>query len=171
MKLVSRGLERLDAIGDAGLAGRVGDRGEGLSRALPCRHRVAARRHRALAGRAVDQHRAAELGAELDQPQHHIKRALAQLRIRSVERQARRRHQQPVQAGDDDAGVADGAPQLRARIGAEHVRLVGHRERRHLQPVIAERRRIVALRGEFHVAEHFVAQRDLHGLMSCAAWP
>ncbi|MFO1285747.1 MAG: hypothetical protein U1F49_03890 [Rubrivivax sp.] len=80
--------------------------------------------------------------------------------------QARRRHQQPVQAGDRQALVGGDARQLaRARL-ADLRRVVGERERRHLEPVVAERRGERALLLERQRPQHLVAQRDLHAAAS-----
>ncbi len=118
---------------------------------------VSPARDRALLRRAVDEHLAAELGAQADEARHDLERARAHGGVGGRERQARRLDEQPVQAGDDQAARLDHAAQAPRFGGVDPLGRLGERERRDLEAVVAEPGGELALLGERHRAEHFVA--------------
>ena len=76
-----RGSQRLDAVGDAGLGGGVGDGGEALGAPLAALG-LPARLEPALHRRAVHEDLAAEVGGEVAQAAHDVDGAGAQARHR-----------------------------------------------------------------------------------------
>ncbi len=165
--------QRLDAVEDAGGGGiggncrphRLGAGGSGGGVVLVA--------DAALRRRAVHEIVAAELGAKLDQPAQDLERAFAHRVIGAGDRQAGRRHQQPVQAAHRDAGVLRGTAQLRALRRRHAIGLLAERERRQFEPAIAELGRQRALAGELELAQHLVAQGKLHrqmGFVDLARW-
>ncbi len=110
----------------------------------------------------MDEHAAAELGAEANERGDHLGGARANARVGVGDGKARRLDEQPVQPGDDEAGRFDGAPHARD-LGRRHaLGRLGERERRDLEPVVAERGGDLALPLERDVGEHLVAEGELH---------
>ena len=105
----------------------------------------------------------AEVGGKIAEPMHHLDRAGALGRVGGGDRQARGRQHEIVQAGDGDAGLDGGPPQLGSAPSRQHVRLRRERERRDLQPVVANRAGEGALPLEWQLSDHLVAQCDAHG--------
>jgi hypothetical protein len=67
-----------------------------------------------------------------------------------------------MQAGDGDAGIARDPLHLRAPRGRKPVRLLIQRERRDLDPVVADDARELALAREIEPGNHLIAQRNAH---------
>ena len=105
---------------------------------------------RTLLGRAVHEHAAAELGAQADQSRHDLERSRPHRGVGIGQRQAGRPDQQPVQAGDDEAGRLDDAADPLRLDGVDAMRRIGERERRDLEAVVAERGGELALLLERH---------------------
>ena len=140
---------------------RVGDRREALAPRLRLSS-ASPGREPALIGRAVHQDARAEFGGQIAQPRASRRPCGGAVPHRQRrDRQSCGRAQQLVQAGDGDAGVGGGAPRIRRASTPQQMRLVGHRERRHFDAVIAERRGKRALPRERHVGDDFVAQGDM----------
>src|SRR6185312_9523043 len=78
------------------------------------------------------------------------------------QRQSRGLDQQPMQAADGEAGILDGAPDLRGAARSDRRRIVRQRGRRDLERVVVERAGERALPRERHRTEHLVAEREAH---------
>ena len=117
----------------------------------------------ALGGRAVHQHRRTAGRGKADQSLQQAQRAQAQGLVGRGDGQARRCHQQPVQAGQRHAVGLRGAAQLGGQCVVQSERIIGQRERRQLQPLAADGRGQLALALEGLVPQHLVAQRQAQG--------
>ena len=161
MNCVVGGGERLDAIDDAGLAGRLGNGGEALGApfapiGLP------AGLERALGRRAVHEHAPPRSAARSHRRPHDLDRAGTLRGIAGGDRQPLRRQHQVVQPGDGDAGLGCGPAHVGAPRGRQQVRLVGQRERRDLEPVVPDLAGELALPLERQLADDLVAKRNAH---------
>jgi hypothetical protein len=155
--------QRLQAIHEAGIGGPFAGPGQG--RLGP--PGIALRLQPPLGGRAMHQQPRPEIGGEPDQPLHHIERPGAPRRIGGGDGKPLGRHQQPVQAGDADAGLGGGAAERDARASRQQMRrrrIQG--EGREFQPGIAEARGPFALLREGQAPHHLIAQRQAHPAVS-----
>jgi len=110
----------------------------------------------------MHQHLAAEIVAELDQPQHHVDGAPAHRLVGTRDRESARRQQQPMQSRDVDSRLAR-RPAYRGTFRGDHeMRLVGEREGRELHAVVAHRLGELALSRERHRLQDLVTQGDFH---------
>ena len=121
--------------------------------------------HRPLLRRAVNQHGAAEFGAQVDKPPYHVACGVDDVGARVGDRQARRRQQQPVQPRDCDAGVGGLSAQRCNARGRQVARVVAQGEGGDLQTAIAEPSGVIALSGKIAIAQDFVAQRQDHSAL------
>jgi hypothetical protein len=109
----------------------------------------------------VDEISCPEISREVDEAAHDVHGRVVQAGIRDGK--PGRRDQEPVQARDGHAGIFRDAPQLRTARGGQAVwRLRIQGEGRHLQRVIAEISGEPGLSRKIHLAQNFVAQRELH---------
>src|SRR5215208_2521942 len=151
--------QRLDAIGHARRLGFRGNRGPGGFRS---RRRSGIAADAPLRRRAVHEIIAAEIGAKLDEPPHHLDGPLPRCPIGGRDREPFWRDEKPVQAADRD-------PRLRAcvahggTLGGRHsIAVLAEREGRELEPGIAKLGGERALPSEGQLANDLVAQRKLH---------
>ena len=108
------------------------------------------------------QHRAAQLGAQIYLLVHGVDGARTHCGVKRGNGQTGGLYQQPMQAGYRDAGILRRTPDGGALGTGEPVRLVTQRMRRHLKPLVAQRRRHLALARKFERCQHFVAKRKPH---------
>ena len=154
--------KRLDAVNDPGLGRVLGDRGKAVTRAGHRRGACLARIDAPLVRRAVHEIASAELGALVDEREHHVDGLLAHRRVLAADGKARRLDQQPVQAGDLDSRLACRGARRGDLPRAHAVRLVGERVGRDFQAVVAKLRRVLALPRKRQLGDDLVAERDAH---------
>ncbi len=118
---------------------------------------------RALLRRAVHQHAGAARRGEIDEPLQERDGARVQCVVGRRQRQPGGLHEQPMQAAQHEPVLGRHAAQVQRVALAQHRRILGQRERCELEPGITERCSGRALLFERQVAQHFVAQRQLHG--------
>jgi hypothetical protein len=154
------GIQRLQAIGHAGLARPFTGLGQGVLGAGG----IARGFDAALAGAAMDQIFSAEIGGEEDEAAHERQGLTAQRRIGRGDGKARGCHQQPMQPQDGRAGIAGQAAQPGAFRGRQKMRCHGIQgEGGYLQPGIAEACREIRLGGKIQVAHDLIAKHKFHG--------
>ena len=167
---VSLARQRLDAIDDARLRRRFGNRGKAIDAAL-APVVLFAGDERALIGRAMHQDAGAEIGGQPAQCAHDVDRAVALACIGRGDRQPGRCAQQIVQAGDGDPGIGRGAAPRGGLRSWQTGRVIGQRERGDLDGVIADAAGEGALPFERHGGDHLVAECDAHVVSSSAGMP
>src|SRR5262249_33616202 len=111
----------------------------------------------ALLGRAVDQHLAPQISAKPYQTPHDLNGLSANWWICSRNRKAGRRNQQPMQAGNPDAGVRSSAAQTLTLCSTDQMRILSKRKGCQLQAFVTGLLREVALSSKLQIANDFVA--------------
>jgi hypothetical protein len=110
----------------------------------------------------VHQVRSTQLGAKVDRGAQDVDAPLPHRAIGAGDRQAGRRSQQPVQAAYLETVVGRDPADLGALGGRHAPPIVAKGERRQFQSAVAKARRQRTLTFEGKLADHLVAERQLH---------